>query len=278
MPTFARSKEINRLLDSLENQTSLAFELIIVDQNENRLLEPILQRLSQSNIPYQYVTTNRKGLSIARNIAFPYAKHEIVGFPDDDCWYEDGNIAEIIDVFARHPNIDGLIGRWSEMDLNYDTEFSLDEKRSRRFKLGISGSSICIFMRKESVRKVNGFDERLGVPLWFNAGEETDFIMRCLNNGARIRYAPGVRIHHPVFSPLEGNLRDVLMRCRGRSRGTGALYRKHQLSLFVVFRGFFSPFLRCFIPPYSTKSILANFTTILGRIEGMFFWKSEKRG
>jgi glycosyltransferase involved in cell wall biosynthesis len=272
MPTIGRREDIYTLLDSLEMQTTCAFELIVVDQNQDGLLEPIICRLSSSAISYLHILTQIKGLSIARNIAFPFAQHDIIGYPDDDCSYEEDALAKVVEYFELNPEVDGLIGRWCEMDLQYDTEFFLDRKDWQRFKLGISAFSSCLFMKKELVKRVAGFDERLGVPLWFNAGEETDFIMRCLSSGARIRYVPSVRIHHPVKSILEGSLASVLTRVRSRSRGTGALYLKHRYSWVVISRGLLSPILKSLIPPYSLKRILANITTVLGRIEGMVRW------
>jgi len=276
MPTIGRRDEIYPLLFSLESQTTSAFELIVVDQNQDGSLAPVIQRLSQSGISYRHIMTKKKGLSIARNIAFPYTRYQIIGYPDDDCCYEDSTIAKVVEYFGKYTDIDGLIGRWCEMDTKYDTEFILDIKKWRRFNIGITASSICIFTRKELIEKVSGFDERLGVPLWFNAGEETDFIMRCLSSGARILYVPAIRIHHPVKSILEGKLGEVLNRTRSRSRGTGALYRKHRLSWLVVSRGLLSPLLRSFAPPYFLKQILANLVTVLGRIEGMIRWNSAR--
>lgn len=278
MATVDRSKEIDRLIDSLEHQTSSAFELIIVDQNPDTRLAPVLQRLSTSSaISHKHIVTDQKGLSIARNIAFPHVSHEIVGYPDDDCWYEDGVVDRVIKYFENNPDADGVIGRWCEVDVDYEEGFLLNLSRWRRFRLGISAVSICLFFRRGLVEKVGGFDERLGVPLLFNAGEETDLVIRSLDAGASLRYVPDIRVHHPVKSILEGRLDVALKLVRDRSRGTGGLYRKHRLSWFVIGRGLLSPFLKSFLPPYSFRRILANFAIILGRVEGMFFWNDPKK-
>ena len=271
MATFGRCAEIEILLDSLDLQTSSAFEVIIADQNRDGKLAPIMQRLAASTISHKHVMTDRKGLSIARNMAFPHASHEIVGYPDDDCWYEDGVVGKVIEYFENNPDIDGVVGRWCEMDIGFEEEFLLDAERWRRFRLGISAFSSCLFFRRELVERVGGFDERLGVPLWFGAGEETDLVMRFLAAGARIRYLPAVRIHHPVKSIDNGamELREV----RKRSRGTGALYRKHRLPWFVICCGLLSPLVKSFVPPYSRRRILANLMTITGRIEGLSSWR-----
>ena len=278
MATAGRSEEIDRLIDSLERQTSKAFELIIVDQNPDTRLAPVIQRLSASStISHKHIVTDRKGLSIARNIAFPHASHEIVGYPDDDCWYEDGVVDKVIEFFEINPDADGVIGRWCEMDVDFKEGFLLNPRRWRRLQMGLSAFSSCLFFRRGLVEKVGGFDERLGVPLWFNSGEETDLVIRSLDAGARLWHIPDIRVHHPVKSILEGRLDDTLKRARGRSRGTGGLYRKHHLSLFVIGRGLLSPLLKSFLPPYSFRRILANFAIILGRVEGMVFWNDPTK-
>jgi glycosyltransferase involved in cell wall biosynthesis len=278
MATVGRSKEIDRLIDSLLHQTSSAFELIIVDQNPDTRLEPVLQRLStSSSFSHKHIVTDQKGLSIARNIAFPHVSHEIVGYPDDDCWYEDGVVGKVIEYFENNPEADGVIGRWCEMDVDFEEGFLLNAGRWRRFRLGISAFSSCLFFRRGLVERVGGFDERLGVPQWFNSGEEIDLVIRSLNEGASLRYVPNIRIHHPVKSILEGRLDEALKRVRNRSRGVGGLYRKHCLSWFVIGRGLLSPFLKSFLPPYSFRKILANLAIILGRVEGMFFWNEPKK-
>lgn len=272
MATIGRPDVIHRLIDSLESQTSADFELIIVDQNPAGVLENISRRLTNSKISYRHVVTDRKGLSLARNIGHQYAGNEIIGYPDDDCWYEEGVVAEVIEFFSNNPSIDGLMARWCERDLNIAAGYFLEREQWRRFRFGATGSSICLFMRRRLVEKVAGFDENLGVPHWFGAGEETDFVMRCLDAEAVIKYVPEVRVHHAINTSLSSGLGEAVRKARSRSRGTGAIYKKHRLSWFVILRGLGSPFLKSFLPPYSCRSILANIFTILGRFEGMLFW------
>lgn len=275
MPTINRADVIHRLVDSLERQTTPDFELIIVDQNPVGKLEPVLRRLADSKIHYKHVTSVRKGLSLARNIGLQYTGHEIIGYPDDDCWYEENVTTEVIGFFTRNPDADGLVARWCERDTDQNAGFSLDREQWRRFRPGVAGSSICLFMRRKLVEKISGFDENLGVPQWFGAGEETDFIMRSLDAGANIKYVPDVRVHHAVNSVLSGGIGEIACKARSRARGTGALYKKHQLSWFVILRGLSSPLLKSFMPPYSLRTVLANLFTIVGRFEGMWCWSGS---
>jgi GT2 family glycosyltransferase len=130
-------------------------------------------------------------------------------------------------------------------------------------------------MRRKLVEKISGFDENLGIPRWFGAGEETDFIMRCLDSGAIIKYVPDVRVHHSVNSVLSNGIGEMVRKTRSRARGTGALYKKHRLSWFVILRGLISLFLKSFLPPYSLRMIVVNLTTIVGRIEGLLCWRDS---
>ena len=274
MATAGRRDEIYHLLDSLDRQSSSDFELIIVDQNVEGFLDPIIQRLSRSTVAFKHIKTDRRGLSIARNLGFLHAAHGIIGYPDDDCWYEEDVIARVLASFKTDPSQDGLIARWVERDRNL-TKHTLNRESWRQFRTGISGSSISLFARRELVHAVGGFDESLGVPMWIGAGEEIDFTMRCLDQGARMVYTLGVRIHHPVKTILDGTLKDMLQRTRNRSRGSGALYRKHKLSWAVVARGLASPVINSVIPPYSFRRLLANLMMVIGRFEGMLAWNGN---
>src|SRR3569832_1934564 len=87
LATYGRAEELGRAVDSFLSQTDRGFELIIVDQNPDERLAPYVEqareggldvRQKQMNTPEQ-TTTQKQGISLAR--------HDILAFPDDDCWY-----------------------------------------------------------------------------------------------------------------------------------------------------------------------------------------------
>ena len=55
-----------------------------------------------------------RSLSSARNAGLALAHHEIVAFPDDDCWYDSRVIQQVTESFARDARLDGLVARWAE--------------------------------------------------------------------------------------------------------------------------------------------------------------------
>jgi glycosyltransferase involved in cell wall biosynthesis len=79
--TRDRTAELGRLLQSIAEQTHPHIEAIIVDQNRDNRLQPILGLLPTSRLRYLRA---EPGLSHARNIGVANARGEVVGFPDDD--------------------------------------------------------------------------------------------------------------------------------------------------------------------------------------------------
>src|SRR5262249_2604201 len=80
-----RKERLARLLQSLAPQGFRAFELIVVDQNPPGYIDEILQTCG-AGLRIKHVRS-APGLSAARNVGLAQANGQIVGFPDDDCWY-----------------------------------------------------------------------------------------------------------------------------------------------------------------------------------------------
>src|SRR5262249_37052881 len=80
-----RPAQLERLLDSLESQPFRSFEIILVDQNPQANLDQIV-RSRAARLTLRHVRSDR-GLSLARNVGLRHATGDIIGFPDDDCWY-----------------------------------------------------------------------------------------------------------------------------------------------------------------------------------------------
>lgn len=271
MATAGRADEIRRFILSLENQTSSAFELIVVDQNDDDRLAPIVARVLECGMDITHLKHPVKSLSGARNVGTAIARYDLIAYPDDDCWYDDRVVEGILSRFEQDRGLDGIVARWDEEDPFGKGSQTLSLSESRRFR-GVQPSSITIFVKKDLVLKIGGFDERLGVPCWYGSGEETDLVMRCLEQGATIRYMPDIIVHHAYGPDMSQDLHQICARTRNRARGTGALYARHWLSPRVVVRGLLSPLMKVFFPPYSVRRIVANLCMILGRIEGLVSW------
>jgi len=107
--TVDRVAELERLLESLERQRHRAFRVLVVDQNHDGRLEPVLER------PWTYEVTKlrspERGLSRARNAALGLLGAELVAFPDDDCVFPEDLLERVARRFRGQPELDALTGR-----------------------------------------------------------------------------------------------------------------------------------------------------------------------
>jgi glycosyltransferase involved in cell wall biosynthesis len=275
LATYGRAEELGRAVDSFLAQTDRSFELIIVDQNTDERLLPHVQKAQQGGLNVRHVRMDKPGLSAARNRGIALAQHEILAFPDDDCWYEPQVIEQVRRAFTADPTLRGAIGCWVEQAGPVaKPPYLLDYTAWRHFRGG-HASSISLFFDRVLFQSLGGFDERFGVGQWYGAAEEIDFILRALGTGARLRYCPEVRVHHAYTSRALGNLGTICRQARQRSRGTGAIYAKHKLPVHVVIRGLLAPVATA-LPRLLPAQIGRGLFTSLGRIEGYLRWRSRE--
>jgi glycosyltransferase involved in cell wall biosynthesis len=96
--------ELNRFLFSVLKQKDIDIndiEIIFVDQGNNK--EIINDFNKKLNIIYLKI--DEVSLSKARNYGFKYAKGDIIGFPDDDCWYDKNYLVEVHNYFMENRNV-----------------------------------------------------------------------------------------------------------------------------------------------------------------------------
>lgn len=268
LATVGRTGELDRLFASLGGQTFRDFEVIVVDQNGDQRLAPVLARARQQGLVVRAVKHSPPNLAAARNAGIAIACGRWIGFPDDDCWYEPETLANFQRSITADARLRGVVGAWVEQAAGYCIQPEILEASAWRNFRGGDASSICLFFQRELIVAMGGFDGRLGVGQWFGAGEETDCVMRALNSGARIVRVPEVRIHHVFHRGAVLPWRQA----RARARGTGALYAKHRMSPYVILRGLLSPCLRPLARLQGLSAIGRGLAVSLGRLEGLLRW------
>ena len=275
MATVGRTEEIRRLVDSLVDQTEKRFELIAVDQNGDDRLVPILNDAAALGLIVKHIRLDKPNLSIARNIGIEAASHPIVGFPDDDCWYDSCCLEGVCRAFSDYSELGACIALWEERDKGSElisTHF-LDWNVVSAFR-SVPISSITLFVKRDQVRMIGGFDSRLGVGRWYGGGEETDLVMSLVRDANKVVFSPSAKVHHAVNAQSEIITASHRQAKRRRARGTGALYAKHQLRIYVILRGFLMPAIKgLFSNRRSLNSFLTGCAISLGRLEGYFKWQ-----
>lgn len=226
--TLGRVKEIGVLLESLVQQQNQNFEFILIDQNEHHELEPIIKQYEQK-IDIIYIRSSVKGLSYNRNIGLKNCKGDIIGFPDDDCFYDSAVLSEVEKKFINSEIQFCAFATKDSINRNV-VRYKKNEILTRKdvFKYCISYN---VFVRK------NGnifFDDRLGVGRKYSSGEETDYLFALLRKKDKGYFINDVFISHPCKDETCN-----LQRTYSYSLGTGAIFRKE----IVARRNYFYSFI-----------------------------------
>ncbi len=274
LATVDRVEAPMAFVESLAGQIERRFELIVVDQNPDERLGPVIARARAAGIEVLHLRQAVPNLALARNTGIEAARGEWIGFPDDDCWYEPETLSAL--VRASRSRAHGYVGSWLEMDDPLrPARRRLDNQKWARMSLrGESAPSICLFLRRPLLIELGGFDERLGVGQWYGAGEETDVVMRALAAGARLEYAPAIVVHHlapDALPPLErASLRDA----RRRARGGGALFAKHRVPAWRWLRTIVTPpLVLAATNPKHFVGFVHGLAIARGRFEGFLAWR-----
>jgi glycosyltransferase involved in cell wall biosynthesis len=259
--TVSRTNEIRRLLESLTQQESSDYEVILVDQNDDDRLSDVMDEFA-GRVPLRRIFSP-KGVSRARNNGIREASGEIIAFPDDDCWYSPGLLPKIDRWFRDHPKYSifavGAVDEEGTPSGNRWLQSSCDLLPINIFRTTFCSS---LFLRWGAICG-NGFDEEI------DRGEETDLVLRILGFGLRGRFDRAWHIGHPRRDMLSGGI--AKERADSYGRGMGYVLRKHSLfSLWVVLVGY--DFLRGLVVTLSGQrsAALLCFAHARGLARGFF--------
>lgn len=266
--TLGRTTELSALLASLDRQTHRDFEVIIIDQNPDGRLLPILSPF-ESRLEIRRLTF-APGLSRARNHGLAAITGELVCFPDDDCTYPEDTLAQVQEAFAKNPSWSGLIG-----DSVDSAGLPTLPWRDRKGKLSRPmcwrrAISYAIFLRCSVIGEIGGFDESLGVGAGtpWGSGEDSDLVLRALQAGRHVQYDPHIRIYHPRLFPVFNEAGRV--KRYNYARGDGKLLQKHPMPLWWGLLFFAVPIFRAFRAAIrlTGKEIYFHWLTFKGRLNG----------
>ena len=240
MTTKDRTRELAKLLQSLDRQHLRSFELIVSDQNADDRLLPVLTPFLQQ-FRLRHIRSSG-GASRGRNAGLPLATGRYVGFPDDDCWYPPDLLATVGRLFRDYPEWHIVCGRSVDEDMRNTQGRWLENvtPANRRNVLRI-GIEYTVFARSAAVAAAGSFDEAIGVGAGtpWGSGEITDFLLSAIKARQTVIYTPEIYVHHPE------KVADYSRRARDRqfayARGIGRVLGKHGYSLLEAFQHFARP-------------------------------------
>ena len=207
IPTYRREAPLRRCLAGVLAQRHPAFEMLVVDQSPEH--EPDTWAALRALPPHaRHVRLPRPSVTAAANAGARQAKGAILVFLDDDVEIDDRDLLERHAAHYADPTIGAVSGRmahpgWTAsmapprlrggslafLDVNFDHDQPLDVPTTCAANMSL---------RRELVERLGGFDERYSA----NAFRwETDFSVRLIRAGYRIRYDPAARVVHHFGTP-----------------------------------------------------------------------------
>jgi glycosyltransferase involved in cell wall biosynthesis len=225
MATRGRTTEIAEFLDSLLLQGQADAEVIVVDQNDDDRLVPVLAPY-RDRVALTHLRSSVANANHARNLGLCAARGEIVGFPDDDCLYPPGLLDRVAAAFGRDPALMLLTGpaespagglgsgRWREAAGPIDDA-----------TVWTSVIEFNLWLRRPLALALGGFDEDMGPGTPIGSAEGNDLVLRAVSSGHLAHYEPTLRVIHP-----DKRLTDVAVaRARLYGRGLGFALRRHSV-------------------------------------------------
>ncbi len=261
-----RTIELQHLLGAFSAQTFRDFEVIVVDQNADDRLLPIVAHYS-SCFQVRHIRSAARNCSHARNLGLEAATGEIVGFPDDDCIYQEDTMARVMHAFSTHSKLTVLSGnavspvgrlingRWSAESC------PIDEKTVWTTVMGFT-----FWMRTDAAREVGGFDTAIGPGTRWGSSEEPDLVLRLLAKGYYGYYDASIGVLHPDKTLSA----QAVARAFLYGAGMGRVLRKHSLKLSISLPYFIRPIGGVIVSLLRARLLHAHYywSTFWGRLAG----------
>ena len=230
IPTLDRPVELARCLTALFTGTVLPAEVLIINQGERDEVEQAIKPFQLTHAtPISQCSQSPRGLSAARNLAIERARCHVIAFTDDDCVPAPDWLAHIERTLISAPCADGMTGSilplgdaapgYFPISLRTRRTQVLFQGRTLPWHVGSGGN---FAVRQDWLRRVGGYDERLGAGSPGKAAEDTDLFYRLLRAGAMIRYEPDAIIYHERQDAAR-----LIRSFWSYSHGIGAFVAKH---------------------------------------------------
>ena len=225
--TLGRVEQVERLFDSLAQQSFTDFDVLVVDQNDDNRLASICVRPWPFRIERLH-TPGERGASRGRNRGWRRTRGNIVLFPDDDCWYPSDFLEKSVAAMA-HWNCDIISGRAAdETGRSINGRFEEAPQPLDLVNVWTTAIEWMVLFRRSALDMLDGFDDDIGIGAatpWQSC-EIQDILIRALRAGLRCWYDPALVGHHEEM--ILGSPDAKLMRkAHGYARGMGFVLRLH---------------------------------------------------
>jgi glycosyltransferase involved in cell wall biosynthesis len=195
--TMGRVDELRALFESLLDRQEARFEVILVDQNGDARLAPVVADYAP-RMPLRHLKLPRPHANAARNLGLRHARGELVGFPDDDCTLPSGTLARVRAAFDADGTLAVLTGPAAAPGGGLGSgRWRAEGGPITTGNVWTSVIEFNLWLRREVALALGGFDEAMGPGARFGSAEGNDLVCRALAAGHAARYAPELRVVHP---------------------------------------------------------------------------------
>lgn len=226
-----------RFFESLLSQSVSPGSLEIIFINQGNFKPPI-EMLASRGIFFREINTGRLPLSRARNIGLAEVNGDLIGFPDDDCWYPPTLLAKVLEYFHEHPLTSAL--STNVFDPNSGRSYGGRpvgvHARIVYKNLFVLPTSVGIFVRKNAFEAAGFyFDDLLGAGTPLGSGEEIDLVYRLLKCGALVEYLGTMKVFHPVNDYQEDDIEKYRLYGLGFGYLNGVIIRDGEYRVLPYF-------------------------------------------
>jgi glycosyltransferase involved in cell wall biosynthesis len=222
-------------IESIRAQTWPDWELIVVGQGPDAALRAVGEAAMARDSRVRYIHIDRRGCSLARNVAVRAALGDIIAITDDDCEARADWLETLALCFAKEPDVDVVGGaliaptvrrrglsrcpEWIPAEALYDPVASGHQPPT-----GWNWYTANVAFRSRVLDRAGPFDEFFGPGAVFRVATDEEYKFRLDANGVRMRSTPRAVVFH-TYGCRYG-FRAVLRRSIDYAWGHGAVAGK----------------------------------------------------
>ena len=211
--------------------TSHPWELIVVDNGSESIGDEICAHADPSRLPsLRVLRRETPGLGGARDVGWRASDGELIAFTDDDCYFSEDFIDQVVEVFAEDQELGAVGGRVvlfdpSDFPITILRSTRRHEYQARSFIPPGAVMGANLVFRREALDAGGGFDHSLGAGTPFPA-EDLDAAAAVSWAGYRIAYDPRVVVAHHHGRKTANEAQKLM---RTYDAGRGAYFAKYVL-------------------------------------------------
>lgn len=224
IPVLNNHPDLVELLKTLEQQDyTESFETVIVDQSDIKEAP-----VEVSCGPCQWLHMKGRGAARSRNMAIRQAHGDWLVLVDANARFKKNTLQQLDRIIGDNPDYDVICGICLNMEdgkpYSYYSDFRVKQVNFENYDCCLASA---MAIKRETLSVVGLFDEDLGTGARYGGSEETDLVLRILENGGKLLYQPWYQVLHPRLSHKNMSLHSWICRHYNYGLGRGAMLRKH---------------------------------------------------